>query len=106
MPDSRDMREAFAASADRTTVLSRLRATRTAGAPPLVAVTTPTALLQSVPALEAFATREMTLAAGQGHAFAGLLEQLHALDYDSESVCESPGHYAVRGGIIDVYPIR
>jgi transcription-repair coupling factor (superfamily II helicase) len=105
MPDSRDMREAFAASADRTTVLSRLRATRTAGASPLVAVTTPTALLQSVPALEAFATQEMTLAAGQGHAFAGLLEKLHALDYDSESVCESPGHYAVRGGIIDVYPI-
>ena len=28
MPDSRDMREAFAASSDRLTVLSRLRATR------------------------------------------------------------------------------
>jgi len=28
IPDSRDMREAFAASADRTTVLSRLRASR------------------------------------------------------------------------------
>ena len=30
MPDSRDMREAFAASSDRLTVLSRLRATRRA----------------------------------------------------------------------------
>ena len=61
MPDSRDMREAFAASADRLTVLSRLRAMRTqsaaiANAPTLVVATTPAALLQSVPALEAFAT--------------------------------------------------
>ncbi|GAB1489517.1 hypothetical protein MASR2M8_19700 [Opitutaceae bacterium] len=105
MPDSRDMREAFAASADRTTVLSRLRATRTNAGAPFVAVTTPAALLQSVPALEAFATRELTLAPGQTHPFAGLLESLHELDYDSEPVCEAPGHYAVRGGIIDVYPV-
>src|SRR3954462_9937598 len=75
MPDSRDMREAFAASSDRLTVLSRLRATRkravqgqadtnegAAGnvrwAQTLVVVTTPSALLQPVPALEEFATRE------------------------------------------------
>ncbi|MCW5549782.1 MAG: transcription-repair coupling factor, partial [Opitutaceae bacterium] len=42
---------------------------------------------------------------GQAQAFAGLLEQLQQLDYDSEAVCEAPGHYAVRGGIIDVYPV-
>src|SRR5690606_11716055 len=35
----------------------------------------------------------------------GLLEQLQELDYDSEAVCEAPGHYAIRGGIIDVYPV-
>ena len=35
----------------------------------------------------------------------GLLELLHAYDYDSEAVCEAPGQYAVRGGIVDVYPI-
>jgi len=110
MPDSRDMREAFAASADRLTVLSRLRATRTqktelAAAPTLVVVTTPTALLQAVPALEAFSTRELELKPGQPQPFQGLLEKLRELDYDSEAVCEAPGHYAVRGGIIDVYPI-
>ena len=37
--------------------------------------------------------------------FQELLERLRGLDYDSEAVCESPGHYAVRGGIIDVYPV-
>ena len=110
MPDHRDMRETFAASSDRLTVLSRLRARRqlsgaAAGDRPLVVVTTPAALLQSVPALGEFATRELTLAKGQSQSFQGLLEQLAALDYDCEAVCESPGHYAIRGGIIDVYPV-
>ena len=106
------MREAFAASADRQTVLSRLRGRRSAtGAtvssktPSLVVVTTIAALLQPVPALEAFAEREITLKRGQVQPFQGLLETLRALDYDSEAVCESPGHYAIRGGIVDVYPI-
>jgi transcription-repair coupling factor (superfamily II helicase) len=105
--DDRDMREAFAASSDRLTVLSRLRAIRGLGTTPdtLVVVTTPAALLQSVPALEEFAARELTLARGQTHSFQRLLEELHKLDYDSEAVCEAPGHYAVRGGIVDIYPV-
>jgi transcription-repair coupling factor (superfamily II helicase) len=48
--DSRDMREAFTASSDRLTVLSKLQALRRPAAPDstadtLVVVTTPTALL-------------------------------------------------------------
>src|SRR5688572_20240286 len=107
LQDSRDMREAFAASNDRLTVLSRLRAIRGLATTPdtVVVVTTPAALLQPVPALEEFATREITLARGQAQPFQQLLEQLQKLDYDSEAVCEAPGHYAVRGGIIDIYPI-
>jgi transcription-repair coupling factor (superfamily II helicase) len=107
MPDTRDMREAFAASSDRLTALSRLRATRTvsAGANPLVIVSTPAALLQPVPALEQFATLEFTLTRGQTQPFQALLEKLRELDYDSEVVCEAPGHYAIRGGIIDLYPV-
>ncbi|MEO6876727.1 MAG: DEAD/DEAH box helicase, partial [Opitutaceae bacterium] len=107
MRDSRDMREAFAASSERVTVLSRLRATRALASAPdtLVIVTTPAALLQPVPALEEFTAREFTLSRGQKQPFQGLLEQLQQLDYDSEAVCEAPGHYAIRGGIIDVYPV-
>ncbi len=107
MPDGTEMREAFAASSDRLTVLSRLRAKRSHLAAPdtLVVVSTPAALLQPVPAIEAFATRELTLVRGQTQPFQALIEQLHKLDYDSEPVCEAPGHYAVRGGIIDVYPV-
>ena len=107
MPDSSEMREAFAASSDRLTVLSRLRALRGLTATPdsLVVVTTPAALLQTVPALEEFSTREITLTRGQQQPFQGLLAELQKLDYDSEAVCEAPGHYAIRGGIIDVYPV-
>jgi len=109
MPDTRDMREAFAASADRLTVLSRLRATRQLSgannARTLVVISTPAAILQPVPALEKFAESEFVLTKGQQQSFQGLLEKLRELDYDSEAVCEAPGHYAVRGGIIDVYPV-
>ena len=112
MPDARDMREAVAASNDRYTALSKLRATRSLNSShpsslnsQLLLLTTPSALVQPVPALEEFATREFTLSRGQSQSFQALLERLQQLDYDSEAVCEAPGHYAIRGGIIDIYPI-
>jgi len=118
MPDTRDMRDAFAASSQRLAVLSRLRALketpsstcarerRSVNGPAALAVLcTPPALLQAVPALDALSSRELTLRTGQAQSFAGLLEQLQALDYDCEALCEAPGHYAVRGGIVDLYPV-
>ena len=107
IPDSRDMREAFAASSDRLNVLTRLRGvrgTKENGAS-IVIVTTPAALLQPVPAPEKLAEKEIKLARGQKQSFSGLLEQLRTLDYDSEALCEAPAQYAIRGGIIDVYPV-
>jgi transcription-repair coupling factor (superfamily II helicase) len=111
LTDARDMAEAFSASADRQAVLSRLRATRHIAAVPehaatLAVFTTPAALLQRVPALEAYAANELTLTKGKTHPFQDLIEKLRALDYDSEAVCEAPGTYAVRGGIIDLYPVN
>jgi len=103
MPDSRDMREAFAASSDRLNVLSLLRGGH--GHATLFIATTPAALLQPVPARAEFAARELTLTKGMHQPFTRLLEELQKLDYDSEAVCESPGSYAVRGGIVDVYPV-
>ncbi len=128
LADTRDLREAFAASSERLNVLSRLRGrlavrpqkrgaeapgpaaapqrgVKRSISPSLVVVTTPAALLQPVPALEKFAAREIVLQSGQTQSFSGLLEKLRELDYDSEAVCEAPGQYAIRGGIIDVYPV-
>ncbi|HEY1794251.1 MAG TPA: transcription-repair coupling factor [Opitutaceae bacterium] len=108
IPDSRDMREAFAASGDRLMVLSRLRALKAEaepGAPALAVFATPASLLQGVPAIEQYAASEIILSRQSRQGFQDLLVRLRNLDYDSEAVCESPGHYAVRGGIIDVYPV-
>ncbi len=104
---NKEMREAFTAASDRLSVLSRLsglrRATHRSGS--LLILATPTALLQPVPPMEDFASREIELKRGQNQSFQGLLDLLQSFDYDSEAVCEAPGQYAVRGGIVDVYPI-
>jgi transcription-repair coupling factor (superfamily II helicase) len=107
--ENREMREAFHAASDRLTVLSKLRgrlgSKLHAFASPLVILATPAALLQPVPPREDFAGRETELRRGAVQSFQGLLELLRSYDYDSEAVCEAPGQYAVRGGIVDVYPI-
>jgi transcription-repair coupling factor (superfamily II helicase) len=105
--DSRDMREAFNAASDRLAVLSKLRSLRSNPDPssPLLILATPAALLQPVPLPADFASREVELHRGRSQSFQGLLDLLRAFDYDSEAVCEAPGQYAVRGGIVDVYPI-
>lgn len=36
---------------------------------------------------------------------AKVAEKLVAFGYYNETLCEAPGHFAVRGGIIDVYPV-
>jgi transcription-repair coupling factor (superfamily II helicase) len=102
--DNREMREAFNAASDRLAVLSKLR-----GVPgsqhQIVVLATPAALLQPVPPIADFASREIQLKRGETRPFQDLLELLKSYDYDSEAVCEAPGQYAVRGGIVDVYPI-
>ncbi len=105
--DSPDMREAFTASSDRLAVLARLRGLRgtARAARPLIVATTPAALIQAVPALETFETHALKLERGARQSFQALLDELQRLDYDCEAMCEAPGQYAVRGGIIDVYPV-
>ncbi len=109
---SGEMREAFTAASDRLAVLSTLRGRRSVGSgakasrhATFVILATPAALLQPVPPPADFASREAELVRGENRPFQGLLELLRSFDYDSEAVCEAPGQYAVRGGIVDVYPI-
>ncbi len=102
-----EMREAFNAASDRLAVLSKLRGLKgtSAMSGTLLVLTTPAALLQPVPPLADFANREAELVRGEGRSFQALLDLIRSFDYDSEAVCEAPGQYAVRGGIVDVYPI-
>ena len=94
---------------DRLTALTHLA--NFAKAPPknehLVVFTTPEGLFSPAPSREDLSARELRLRKGQVIRFEGLKEQLAGdLDYDAEAVCERPGQFAVRGGLIDVYPLN
>ncbi len=102
--DHRKTRDAFNAASDRLAVLSQLRRPATADHQ-LIVLATPAALLQAVPPLADFAERETILKPGNDRPFAALLKILDSFDYDAEAICEAPGQYAVRGGIVDIYPI-
>ena len=73
----------------------------------LVVVTTPEGLFAPAPPLHELSQRELRLRSGQRVDFNQLRQRLASeLDYDSEAVCERPGQFAVRGGLIDVYPLN
>ena len=74
---------------------------------PLILLATPTALFQPCPTPEFLQQREIHLKQGQETPFDQLTQSLHdTLGYYNEAVCETPGEFAVRGGLIDVYPLN
>ena len=98
----------FERQCDRLAVLAALVSRKeNKSAPKLVIVTTLAALLQPAPKPGDLAAQEIRLAPGTKINFRGLADKLGgALGYDCEAVCESPGQYAVRGGLLDVYPFN
>ncbi|MCG0277887.1 MAG: transcription-repair coupling factor [Thermanaeromonas sp.] len=63
------------------------------------------ALAGKLPPPELFRARILTLKVGDSVDREALLERLIFLGYRREEVVEAPGHLAVRGGIIDIYPL-
>ena len=61
------------------------------------------ALLAPAPRPETLQASEVILAPGTHCPFAGLLETLVKLDYDDEFEVSSPGEFARRGGIVDIF---
>lgn len=98
----------FEAACDRLAALTRLLEVRSgAEGPPVVVVTTPAGLLAPAPAPDHLARRELRLTRGQRVGFRELVTRLGSeLGYHNEAVCEAPGQFAVRGGLIDVYPMN
>ncbi|HEX3163679.1 MAG TPA: transcription-repair coupling factor [Pseudolabrys sp.] len=89
--------------AQRMTVLSRL--TRVKGRDkPSVFLTTINAALQRVPAREFVATHALSVAPGNVIGMQGVIEWLELNGYIRASTVREPGDYAVRGGILDLYP--
>ena len=91
--------------AERMSTLAELAARRDGkAAAPLIVLTTINAVLQRVPPHDYFAGAAVRLAAGNAASMASLIERLEALGYGRASTVTDPGQYAVRGGILDLYP--
>lgn len=71
---------------------------------PRVVLTTVSALLQRVPPPEAFSAASMAVAPGDRVDRDRLAAFLVAAGYVSSDTVREPGEYAVRGGIVDIFP--
>jgi len=73
----------------------------------LLIFTTPDALLQPLPRTSELSGKKIEIQRGKETDFEHFKEALAStLGYAYEAVCEQPGQFAVRGGLIDVYPVN
>ena len=87
----------------RIATLSRLAATP-AGDAPRVILTTIAAVLQRVPPRTALANASLRIAAGDRRDPTDVAAFLTRHDYQRAETVMEPGEFAVRGGLIDVFP--
>lgn len=90
---------------DTLTALTALKNTELLA--PIVLLTTPQALLQKLPTPEQLSAQELKIHTGQTLDFKAFTQELtHRLGYDHEALCEAPGQFSVRGGLVDIYPLN
>jgi len=103
--DSETGAAGFESECDRLSVLTALR--RAGTSCPTVLACTPEALKQPVPEPQEMAQRELELFVGMKISLREVVETLAKdFDYFNEALCETPGQYSVRGGLIDIYPLN
>jgi len=90
--------------ASRIDTLTRLAQPRPPGAAPRVVVTTVAALMQRVPMPRAFLEASFLTRVGAPLNIDGLVGFLGRNGYARSDTVMEPGEYAVRGGIVDLYP--
>ena len=106
---SPDNPDAFEKACDRLTLLSELRSMGedSQQSNPLLVATTMDALLGSCPRVKDCDDSQLVIRAGEECSYEQFSQDLiNQLDYSSEVVCEEPGQFAIRGGLIDVYPVN
>ena len=102
----------FDIQCDRISTLTQLLKHRDAtkrpkASKPLILLSTPTALFQPCPTPDFLQAREIRLERGLEVPFDQLAKDLaEKLGYFNEPVCETPGEFAIRGGLLDVYPLN
>jgi transcription-repair coupling factor (superfamily II helicase) len=98
---------AFEADCDLLGVLSLLRHGNHDAKRPLLVACTPGSLTRRSPAPEATAKAEIVVRKGEKLALQDFAKRLaEDFGYAHEALCEQPGEYALRGGILDVYPLN
>jgi len=91
--------------ARRIATLSELTHRETAGnKSQLIVLTTVNAVAQRVPPRAFIAASSMSLAPGNAVSMQELIERLEVSGYGRAGTVTDPGQYAVRGGILDLYP--
>ena len=89
--------------AQRLTTLARL--SRLQGSDkPLIVLTTVNAIVQRVPAREIVAAQALSVAPGHVVPMDSIVAWLEHNGYNRSSTVREPGEYAVRGGILDLFP--
>jgi transcription-repair coupling factor (superfamily II helicase) len=89
--------------AQRMTTLARLARVK-GRTQPAVLLTTVNAILQRVPARETVARQSLAAAPGNVLPMAGITQWLELNGFNRASTVREPGDYAVRGGILDLFP--
>jgi len=92
-----------ATSAQRMTTLARLARTR-AGAQPRILLTTVNAILQRVASLQRMKAESFSAAPGHSVDMDGVVQWLERNGFLRSSTVRDVGEYALRGGILDLYP--
>jgi len=89
--------------AQRVTTLARLARLRGSDKP-LVVLTTVNALLQRVPPRDVIAAQALSVAPGHAVSMDSIVAWLEHNGYSRSSTVRESGEYAVRGGILDLFP--
>lgn len=70
-------------------------------------LTTPEAFFQKLPTPEHFQKTELKLTLGQSQDLKALAHHLvQELGYQQRPICEEPGYFALRGNLLDIYPLN
>ncbi len=93
-----------AIAAQRMTALARLARTRSSLEKPRLVVTTVAALIQRTPPLREMAAKSFSAAPGAAVDLHELAQWLEANGFLRASTVRESGEYAMRGGIVDLYP--
>ena len=97
--------ESFERNCNKLSLLSSLIKGRAPDDIQTIIAATPGSLLATCPSKKKKKENQMVISRGMELDYGDFQQALYErMDYSSEILCEEPGQYSLRGGIIDVYP--